>query len=440
MIRDTAPPLSRTMSQIVTITLECGLTLVVEEIAGVRSVAMTWVLPAGAATDPAEQDGQAALLSELILRGAGGLSSREHSDALDRLGVNRGTDVSAHHMRIEGTMLGDRVEEALPLIASMITAPELPPEHLEAVRSLCLQSLEGLDDDPQHLAMLRLRERHLPPPFNRHGHGEPDALQRATIDELREAWRSRFKPRGSILGVAGAVNPHRLATQLNRLLKDWRGETFEPKPLSEPQRGYLPIMQQTAQVHIGLAWDAPDEADPTSMIERLGVNVLSGSTSGRLFTEVRQKRSLCYSVGASYRAGRDTGMISLYAGTTPERAQQTLDVCAEQIDLMRAGVTEDEFRRAVIGLKSAQVMQGESTPARAAALVYDQFRLGRARSLEEIAAEVDAITIERLNEHLAWREIGPFTTVSIGPSALETFSRAKPHASRAAAFGEPMTS
>ena len=110
-------------------------------------------------------------------------------------------------------------------------------------------------------------------------------------------------------------------------------------------------------------------------------------------------------MGASYRAGKDTGMLTLYAGTTPERAQQTLDVCLEQIACMREGVSVEEFKRAVVGLKSAQVMQGESTPSRAAALVYDQFRVGQARTLEEVAAEVDAITLDQLNAHLKQRAL-----------------------------------
>jgi predicted Zn-dependent peptidase len=172
-----------------------------------------------------------------------------------------------------------------------------------------------------------------------------------------------------------------------------------------------------------LAYDAPPERDKHSMTERLAIAVLSGSTSGRLFTEVRQKRSLCYSVGASYRAGRDTGMVSLYAGTTPERAQETLDVCREEIERIKSGVTHAEFNRAVVGLKSHQIMQGESTPARAAALVYDQFRLGRARTLEEVAAVIDSITIEQLNQYIASRQFGEFTVVSIGPAKLETSKR-----------------
>ena len=129
---------------ITTITLECGLTLVVEEIAGVRSAALSWLVPAGSATDSFDGDGEAAMLSEMILRGAGGRSSREHSDALDLLGVNRSTDVSTHHLRLDASMLGDRLEAALPLLADMLIAPALPAEHMQAVRSLCLQSLEGL--------------------------------------------------------------------------------------------------------------------------------------------------------------------------------------------------------------------------------------------------------------------------------------------------------
>jgi predicted Zn-dependent peptidase len=408
------------MDRIITITLECGLTLVVEPIANVASVALAWLLPAGSACDPADGDGYAPLLSELVLRGAGSLNAREHSDALDRLGVQRACDVQTHHLRIDATLLGSRLPDALPLIADMVRAPKLPAEALDAVRSLCLQTLEGLDDDPQTLVMLRLRERHLARPLNRHGYGERSVLETATIAQLRGHWESFVKPRRSIFGVAGAVDPQALASQLDRLLKVWRGESREPAIIAPPQRGYLYLPQETAQVHIGVAWDAPPEPDADAMIERLGMGVLSGSTSGRLFTEVRQKRSLCYSVGASYRAGRDTGFVTLYAGTTPERAQETLDVCLEEIRRLGRGVTDEEHRRSCVGLKAHQIMQGESTASRAGALVYDQFRLGRARTLEEIAAAVDAISIDDLNDYLAKRDAGPFTIASIGPTALQS--------------------
>ena len=81
-------------------------------------------------------------------------------------------------------------------------------------------------------------------------------------------------------------------------------------------------------------------------------------------------------------------------------------------------MTQEEFHRAVIGIKALQIMQGESTHARAGALVYDQFRLGRARTLDEVSQQIDAITIEQLNRYIAKREFGDVTVVSIGPAAL----------------------
>jgi predicted Zn-dependent peptidase len=282
--------------------LACGATLVTERIENVQSAAMNWLLPIGSAVDPPDGDGWSALLAELIFRGAGDLDSRQHSDALDRLGMQRSSDVFTHHLRIKATILGEKLPEALPLIAAMVRQPAMRADSLEPVRRLCISTLESLADDPQHFVMLQLRQRHHPPPLNRHGHGVHEVLAHATIDELRTHWQSRCVPQGTIIAAAGSVDSDALADQLNRLLEGWSGEAFEPTPSNHAARGYLHTPQETAQVHLAAAYNAPPEPDPSSVLERIGTTVLSGSTSARLFTEVRQKRSLCYSVGASYRA------------------------------------------------------------------------------------------------------------------------------------------
>lgn len=403
------------MSTIQTTQLDCGAVCLVEPIPNVSSVALNFLVPAGSATDRPESDGVAAILSELIFRGAGGLSSRAHSDALDRLGVLRSSQVGVYHLRLTATFLGDRLDEALPLLIAMLRRPALPADALEAVRSLCLQSLDSLDDDPQHMVMLRLHQRHLAEPFNRHGYGCREVLERCSIETLREAWEARCRPGGSIVAAAGAVEPAALARGLDRLLAGWTGGTPSPVELRPPSRGRFHIEKDTAQMHIGLACDAPREAEASSTLERLAVGVLSGGTSARLFTEVRQKRSLCYSVGAAYHGGRDHGLVSLYAGTTPDRAAETLDVCRAEVERLGQGVRPEELSRAAIGLKSHLIMQGESTAARAAAIANDHFRLGRARTLDEISGLIDAVGIEKLNAYLTTRCFGEFTVATVGP-------------------------
>ncbi len=406
------------MSTIDTITLDCGMPLITERNTSVASAALTWLLPLGSSCEPREGDGWASLLSELIFRGAGGKNSREHSEALDRLGIQRSGGAYTHHLRLGMTLLGDRLTEGLPLFTDLVLDPALPEEDMDAVRNLCLQTLASLDDDPQHRVMLQLKEQHRPSPFNRHGYGEKEALEKATIEDLRGHWKNRARPGGAILAVAGNIDPRKVADQLNDLFCDWRGEVAEPEVEAEAVRGQMHLEQETAQVHIAVGWDAPPDIDEFSMTERIAIRVLGGSTSGRLFTEVRQKRSLCYSVGASYQAGRDRGMISFYAGTTPERAEETLAVALREVERMRAGVTEEEFARTVTGLKSRLIMQGESTVARAGALASDYFCRGRARDLGEVAAAVDAVSLEEVNGYLAERNFGEGTMVSIGPAPL----------------------
>ncbi|MFK7959691.1 MAG: M16 family metallopeptidase [Phycisphaerales bacterium] len=403
------------MSSIVSRTLSCGAQLVHEHIPAAGSVAVRIMVPVGGASDPVGAVGRAAMLSEYVFRGAGELDSRGLSEALDRCGVDRSCTAGAHRMVFGATMLASQFENGMDLVLDMVRRPTMPDDALEPVRRLCLQAIDGMEDDPQHLVMLRLRERANPAPFDRHGYGDADDIAGMSASDLRDAWAERCVPEGAIISVAGGVAVEHVEARLEAWLRGWSGAASEPDVSAEALRGVRHIEQESAQVHLAVAWDAPPEGSPDAILERLSNAVLSGSTSGRLFSEVRAKRSLCYSVGASYAAGRDRGLVSLYAGTTPERAQETLDVCIGEIHRMSEGITDDEFRRAVIGLKSRVVMQGESTPARASALASDQFRLGRPRSLEEVMAAIDAVDLDRLQAYVAERTPGPFTVVSIGP-------------------------
>ena len=123
--------------------------------------------------------------------------------------------------------------------------------------------------------------------------------------------------------------------------------------------------------------------------------------------------------GRGYGSDRDRGVVLAYAGTTAQRAQETYDVMTEQLCLLSRGIEPDEFQRAIVGMKSRLVMQGESTSSRAGAIAADQHNLGKPRSLDDLEAQVDAVTLELLNDYVRRRPPGAMTVVTIGPSALE---------------------
>ena len=412
-------PYNSAMGQIHRHDLDNGLVLVAEAVPGAQSLAMSLMTPAGVAAEPADRLGVAALLAEMLCRGAGELDAKAHSDALDQLGVQRGTSVETTHLRLGATMIGSKLAEALPLLTDMIRRPVLGADTLEPSRDLALQALDALEDEPQQKVFMELRQRHFPAPFGRSPLGCRAHLEQITLDQVSHYWRSALTPGGSILGFAGCFDWAQLKDQIGQLLGDWHGRSSDPTPREPAARSYKHHEADTVQVHIGLAYDAVPEPDDRSMLQRAAAAVLSGGMSGRLFTQVRERHGLCYAIHAIYGSNKHLGAMLSYAGTTAPRAQQTLDILIAELRRLSQGVDADEFQRALVGMKSALVMQGESTSARAGAISVDQYIYGRPRSLDERIDQVNAVTLAQLNAFVRDHPPGEMTVVTIGPEPLK---------------------
>ena len=141
--------------------------------------------------------------------------------------------------------------------------------------------------------------------------------------------------------------------------------------------------------------------------------------SARLFTEVREKRGLCYTVSASLQSQRERGSVFCYAGTTAERAQETLDVTHAELLKLSDGVNQSELGRLKARIKSSLIMQQESTSARCGSLARDWYHLGRARSVMEVGKLVDELTADSISEYLAANPPRSFTFLTLGPEPLE---------------------
>ena len=396
-----------------------GLTLLGEQMPGMQSAAMTLLLPAGAATDPVDRSGSATVISELVLRGAGERDSRQLTDYLDSLGLQRSASVGVHHSRFSCSALAAKVIESLGAYADIVRRPHLPEAGFVAARELAMQALAGVDDEPRQKLSIKLREWHLPSPFGRNPMGRKEDLEKLTLDLSRQDFGNRYQPQSAILAMAGNIDFGVIDAEVQRHFGDWSPrETDQVKLMPPPGRHHFE-QAKSEQTHIGIAYEAVPETHEEYYTARMAVEVLSGGMSGRLFTEVREKRGLCYSVGASYTSLKDLGAIIGYAGTSNDRAQATLDCFVSELYRLSEGVQQDELDRAKIGLKASTIMSGESTGARAGAIAHDFFMRGRIRTLDEIKRAIDAVTVEKVNDYLKRNRPGPFTIVIVGPKELK---------------------
>ena len=131
-------------------------------------------------------------------------------------------------------------------------------------------------------------------------------------------------------------------------------------------------------------------------------------------------RGLCYTVYASlHTLARSRRRLSAMRGTGAERAQQTLDVTLSELTRLAQGIEEHEIERLKARIKSALVMQQESSSARSASLARDWYYLGRARTLDEVGQLIDGLSSRSINAYLAAHPPGEFTVVTVGSRELE---------------------
>ena len=398
---------------------ENGLGLVAERISGMQSAAFSVLLPAGAANDPPEGGGSAVLLSDLMFRGAGQRDSRQLVAFLDDLGLQRSEGVDTEYTILSGALLGENLPEALAVYGDVLRRPRLPDAELPAVKALATQHLAALEDDPLRKMFVELMARWYPYPMGRCTLGDAEQIHRVSHGELAGDFHKRYQPNGTIIGVAGRIEWERLRDQVGELFADWPAAEPCALPAGEAGPKLDHISQEIAQTQIGIAYRSVPYRDPEYFLARAAVGVLSGGMSGRLFTEVREKRSLCYAVHASLHSLKDRGSVLCYAGTTTERAQQTLDVTLGELRRLTQGVEDDELERVKTGLKSAVIMQQESSMSRSAAIVRDWYHLGRVRSLEELHELIDGLAADAVTAHLARVPPEDFTILTLGSASLE---------------------
>jgi len=287
------------------------------------------------------------------------------------------------------------------------------------MRNVQLQEIRRRDDEPMRRIFDLVRERfYAGTTLGRRGLGLRETVEQLQPADLRTFWQARYRPHGALLAIAGNFDWDATVARVGELFGDWEGGP----PASEPQQpNPAPAvnieMHDGNQEHIGMAFPFPKYGDPDYYAASVVSEIFGGGMTSRLFREVREKRGLVYSVSAIFAPNGIFGAEFLYAGTTPEKAHETVSVMLEELRRLRAeGVTQDELDRAKVQLKSELVMRGESSGARAAALARSWWFEQRLITIQQLKEAVDSVTREQIMRLLGrFPPAEPLVIAAIGP-------------------------
>ena len=283
-------------------------------------------------------------------RGGGGRDAKDFAYALDELGVRRSIRLGTHFLHIDALGLPEALLPALSLCADVIREPNITPDHLKSAKLLVNQGRRSIEDDPGELARDHLRRLHAPAPFDRSAYGCEDVVESANPNMLLEDWAHWSGCQGGRVVVAGQFDPARVVDHVQSECQrmTWSNRTLEPLLPESPADPVQKFIERPlAQVHLVWAWSAPTMHDQHRAAWQVLSRILGASGSGRLFHEVRQETVCAMRSEAAGHASDDFGRFMVSAGTTPDRAAETVQVVEEVMH----GILNERLKKKSLGPK-----------------------------------------------------------------------------------------
>lgn len=379
-------------------TLSNGFRVVSEHMPGLQSAAVgVWVL-AGARHEKASQNGIAHFLEHMAFKGTERRNALQIAEAIEDVGgyINAYTsrEVTAYYARV----LQDDVPLAVDVLADILRNPLFDPREIEVERGVILQEIGQALDTPDDIIFDWLQETAYPDnPLGRAILGPAERVRGFAREDLTRFVAERYRPGQMILSGAGAVDQGALVALAEKLFGDMEPAGAPEQSVARFEGGETRQVKSLEQAHFALALESPDYRDPAIYAAQIYASALGGSMSSRLFQEIREKRGLCYTIYAQAGAYEDTGMLTIYAGTSAEEMPELAQLTIDEIKRAADDMSQAELDRARAQMKAGLLMGLESPSNRAERLARMLQIWGRVPTLDDVVERIDAVSLKDLH-------------------------------------------
>ncbi|MEL6549268.1 MAG: pitrilysin family protein [Pseudomonadota bacterium] len=374
-------------------TLPNGFRIVTEHMEGLKSASIGVWVNAGGRHERAEQNGIAHFLEHMAFKGTERRTALQIAEAIEDVGgyINAYTsrETTAYYARV----LENDVPLALDVISDIVLNPVFDTREIEVERGVILQEIGQALDTPDDVIFDWLQEEAYPnQPIGRTILGPSERVRAFERADLSTFVREHYAPGQMILAAAGAVDHDAIVREAEKIF----GHLEARAPLEIEKAsfggGARFVDKGLEQVHFTLAFEGPDYRDPAIYTSQIFSTAFGGGMSSRLFQEVREKRGLCYTIFAQAGAYADTGLTTLYAGTSAEQLGELAEITMDELKRAADDMTAAEVARARAQMKAGMLMGLESPSSRAERLARMMAIWGRVPALDEMIQSIDSVT------------------------------------------------
>ncbi len=362
-----------------------------------RSVALGLWVRTGSRDETPAQAGVSHFLEHLLFKGTARYSAIEISERFDGLGASVNAATGKETTHLHARFLDEHTDEVFELLSEMLLAPTYP--EIDSERDVVLEEIAMYEDEPQDRVHDVLADAVFGDhPLGRRVLGEAEVIASIPVPDIEAYHRARYTGANVVVGAAGHLEHERIVELAELLVSPATGPEGPRDGAAPAEEARLRFYEKdTEQYHI--CFGAPGISREDERRYGLAVldSIFGGSTSSRLFREVREKRGLAYAVGSYNEQYTDSGLVATYVGTREDNVEEACAIIGSELERLRTEpVTGAELARAKESVKGRLVLSSESTAARMSRISRSTLFGLPIDSLDEMIAKVDAVEVDEL--------------------------------------------
>lgn len=381
--------------------LENGIT-VVQEKHSVRSASIGVWVKVGSSAESPSVSGISHCIEHMVFKGTEKRSAFEIATALEALGgdLNAFTDreVTCYH----ATVLSEHLPVAVDVLSDLVLHPSFPIVELERERKVLLQELSMIQDNPEEW----IHDVHFQTIWPKDAIGQPIIGNKKTLNSISRAqitkyFENHYRPENIVISVSGNVD-------FNAFVKLAR-EKFQTRDIQEPLPFGAKVPKYKAakkhvnvdadQLHLLVGFEGVTFNDPYRFDALVMSYFLGGGMSSRLFQEVREKAGLAYTVDCDFIPYQHTGLFTIYVALAPRSVNECVAILKRELQkLVTEKLSAKDINFVKGQLRGTILLSSDQMDVRQESIARNQILFGRYVSVEEIIAEIDKVTPERIQE------------------------------------------
>jgi predicted Zn-dependent peptidase len=379
-----------------------GLIILTEEMQHIRSISIGIWIKTGSRHEEPEFNGISHFVEHMLFKGTTTRTAEDIARQVDSIGGNLDAFTAKECISFDIKVLDEHLPIAMDVLSDLVLNPTFDAQDISRERGVILEEIKMDEDSPDYLVHEIFTQNF----WKDHPLGKPilgtkDSVKRFEREPVLGFYDQRFAPGNLIICAAGNLKHQQFVELVNKHfehMKPIKNGFHSPQPKIVP-RIVMRNKKALEQVQICVGVPAHSIAHEKRHASYILNTLLGGGMSSRLFQNIRERQGLAYAIYSDLNPYRDTGCLSVYAGTSLESAGKVVQcIVSEFRKLKSENVPAEELRRSKDQLKGSLMLSLESSTARMSSLARQEMYFDRFYSMDELIDKIESVTAEEVKE------------------------------------------